>query len=100
VRTTRANAKLNHLTGVRVLRLDVLKWTPQRTWPVVAANLYSTILVQIAAKLRRALAPGGVLVFSGVLRAQEEEVARALCHAGLTVSRTTRRGKWIAGCAH
>lgn len=99
VRTAKANAKLNGLSGVRVRRLDVLEWTPERTWPAITANLYSTILAQIAPKLRSALARSGRLIFSGVLREQEADVSRAFRAAGLRVVETTRQGKWIAGFA-
>lgn len=99
VRTTKENVKLNHLTGVAVKKLDVFEWEPARTWPVVTANLYSTILTEIAPKLVRAVAPGGALVFSGVMRDQEAEVVAAFRKAGLRIEDVKRQGKWIAGLA-
>lgn len=99
VRTTKENVRLNELRGVAVKKLDVFSWEPARTWPVVAANLYSTILIEIAPKLHRALAPDGVLVFSGVMRDQEHEVTAAFRRAGLRVQTVKRQGKWIAALA-
>lgn len=100
VRIANENVALNKLSHVAVKRLDVLAWKPTRTWPLVAANLYSTILVQIAGKLSRALAPKGTLIFSGVMRSQEKEVVDAFRQAGLHVHTVKRQGKWIAGLAH
>jgi len=99
VRTAKENVKLNELRGVTVKKLDVFAWEPPRTWPVVAANLYSTILMEIAPKLVRALEPGGTLIFSGVMRDQEKEVTATFKKAGLRVGTVKRQGKWIAALA-
>lgn len=99
VRTAKENVRLNELTGITVKRLDVFTWKPALTWPLITANLYSTILIDIAPKLARALAPGGTLVFSGVMRSQEREVVAAFRKAGLHVGDVKRQGKWIAGLA-
>jgi ribosomal protein L11 methyltransferase len=99
VRIAKDNVRVNRLRGITVKRLDVLDWNPSRTWPLITANLYSTILVQIAGKLARALAPGGTLIFSGVMRDQEREVAEAFRKAGLRVGKVKRQGKWVAGTA-
>jgi len=82
-----------------VKKLDVRAWEPSRTWPVVAANLFSGLLVEAAPKIAAAVAPGGRLVFSGVLRAQEAEVLAAFERAGLRITRVVRKGKWVSGLA-
>ena len=99
VRTAKENVKLNGVTGVVVKKLDVRAWQPSRTWPVVAANLFSGLLVEVAPKIAAAVAPGGRLVFSGVLRTQETEVAAAFRRAGLRIGRVVRKGKWVSGIA-
>ena len=99
VRTARENVLLNGVTGVTVKRLDVTVWQSARTWPVVAANLFSGLLVQVAPKIAAAVAPGGQLIFSGVLREQEAEVVAAFQRAGLVIGRLVRKGKWVSGRA-
>jgi len=99
VRTAKENVRLNGVTGVRVKKLDVTVWQPTRTWPVVAANLFSGLLVQVAPKIAAAVAPGGRLIFSGVLRVQEAEVVAAFQRAGLKIGRLVRKGKWVSGRA-
>lgn len=96
VRTTRENIAHNKLSGVTVKRLDVFNWTPERTWDVVTANLYSTILVEIAPKLAKSLAPDGTLIISGVMRDQEVDVMKALTRQKLKPVKVARQGKWIA----
>lgn len=96
VRTTRENIARNKLSGVTVKRLDVFSWNPDRTWDVVAANLYSTILVAIAPKLAKSLAPDGTLIVSGIMRDQETAVMKALAQHRLKPVKIARQGKWIA----
>ena len=97
VRIAKENAAANAIRGATIRRLDVLAWRPHRTWPVITANLFSSLHIAIAPKLARALAADGRLIFSGILRAQEGEVAASFVSAGLRISRIVRKGKWVTG---
>jgi ribosomal protein L11 methyltransferase len=99
VRTAKENTKANAIDRVTVQRLDVHKWKPTRTWEVVAANMYSGILIEIAPKLALATASDGQLIFSGILREQERSVGVALRAAGFRIERIVRKGKWVTGLA-
>jgi len=99
VRTTRENIRANGVRSVTVRKFNVLEWEPNSKFDLVSANLYSTILVAIAPKLTRSLTPTGRLIFSGVMRDQEAEVASAFKNAGLKVTGTKRQGKWVAATA-
>jgi ribosomal protein L11 methyltransferase len=99
VRVAKENVRANGLSKVRVSKLDVRTWTPPRTWSVVAANLFSGLLMEVASKLAQATAPGGRLVFSGVLKTQEAEVLAAFKAEGLRIDQRIRKGKWVAGLA-
>ena len=99
VRTAKENARLNAIKGIVIKKLDVRDWQPQRTWNVVAANLFSDLLMEVAPKITASVAPGGRLVFSGILRTQEAEVVAAFRRAGLRIDRLVRKGKWVSGLA-
>jgi ribosomal protein L11 methyltransferase len=96
VRVTRDNLRRNEVNRVTVKKLDVTAWTPEQTWPVVAANLFSEVLIQSSPAICRALAPGGTLIISGILRAQERECLAAFEKRGLWTGTVIRRGKWVA----
>ena len=96
VRTAKENVKLNGVTGVAVKRLDVRVWQPARTWPVVAANLFSGLLIEVSEKIATAVAADGWLILSGILRTQELEVVAAYRKVGFRADRIVRKGKWIA----
>ena len=99
VRVTKDNLRLNQLSRVTVRQLDVLDWKPDRQWPVVAANLFSGVLIEAAATLAAATAPGGTLIFSGVLQTQAQAVCKALTQNGFRIQTRVRRGKWFAALA-
>jgi ribosomal protein L11 methyltransferase len=96
VRVARENVRANEIKGIELKRSDVLSWTPVRTWDIVAANLFSGVLVEAAPKIAAAVAVDGCLVLSGVLREQEGEVIEAFKASGMRLERVTRRGKWIS----
>ncbi|HEY1693455.1 MAG TPA: 50S ribosomal protein L11 methyltransferase [Polyangiaceae bacterium] len=98
VAVTRENAVRNAMTD----RVDADP-TPieavEGSYPVVLANIEATTLVGMAEALAARVAPGGLLVLSGILApdvapAQLEDVRRAF--AGLREESVRRRGEWIA----
>ena len=101
VRTARENARLNGLAGRRVrfaqAELPDRPHPPEQTWPVVAANLFSELLIRLMPGIiAPAVAPGGDLILSGVLATQAEEVVSAARGAGLSLLLTKSRGRWRA----
>lgn len=99
LKTAKENVLNNQLKNIQLIRSDVLKWSPDRTWEVVAANLFSGVLIEAAPVIAKAVAKGGHLLLSGVLREQEEEVLDSFRSQKLTVERVSRRGKWISAHA-
>jgi ribosomal protein L11 methyltransferase len=99
VRTAKENVKANGADRVVVRKMDVRTWQPKRTWEVVAANLFSGLHLEVAPKFAQAVAPGGKLIFSGILREQEAEVTGAIRQAGFAIEKLVRKGKWVSGLA-
>lgn len=97
VRAARTNALLNRCARVTIDEADITRWTTGRKrHRVVMANLFSGLLLAGAPRILRALAPGGGLILSGILRTQEGEVLAAFLAAGLTLEKSVHRGKWVA----
>jgi ribosomal protein L11 methyltransferase len=99
VRTAKTNARTNGTAHIDIRKMDVTLWTPERTWDVIAANLFSEVLIRAAPHIARAAAPGATLIFSGVMRHQEKECVAALRSAGFCMVRTVRKGKWVTTLA-
>jgi ribosomal protein L11 methyltransferase len=92
----KANAALNKIDNVDFRLADLRKWKPTRTSDVVAANLYSELLIDILPKLKRC----NWLILSGVLRRQEDKLLRVLRNGNIEIAKVKRRGKWIAVLAN
>jgi ribosomal protein L11 methyltransferase len=93
VRVARENAERNgaalELTGAPVEAIP-------GTFDVVVANILANVLVDLAPALAAKVAPGGVLLLSGILHPQEDEVRRAHVAAGLAPlpGGDRREGEW------
>ncbi|MEM1443130.1 MAG: 50S ribosomal protein L11 methyltransferase [Verrucomicrobiota bacterium] len=64
---------------------------------VLAANLFSSLLISLLPSFPKGLADDGEIVISGFLTSQAQEVAKTAKSAGLPLSDFLRRGKWVAG---
>ncbi len=101
VRTAKENASLNGLASrqVRFARVELPDWRRKtnQVWPVVTANLFSELLIQLMPKIiEPVVAPGGDLILSGVLGTQAQAVVSAVKCAGFRLVTTKSRGRWRA----
>lgn len=95
VKAARANASRNRCRRIAITKKNLLQWKPQRTYPVVMANVFSEILRLAAPQITAAVQPGGCLVLSGILRPQEGETLQTFLARGLRCEAASRRGKWV-----
>jgi ribosomal protein L11 methyltransferase len=95
---TRRAAAENTIAGIRVAASLA---AVRGRFDIVVANLYSRLLVELAAPLAARLAPDGALVVSGLLVEQEHEVRAALAAAGIAVRSRRALSTWVTLiCAH
>jgi ribosomal protein L11 methyltransferase len=100
VRTTRANVRLNELTGrVRCERAD--GWASRTIaaaapFDLVFANILARPLCAMARDLGDHLAPGGTAILAGLLGSQVRMVLAAHRRAGLVLEAVLREGQWAA----
>jgi ribosomal protein L11 methyltransferase len=64
------------------------------TFPIVVANIEARVLVPMAKELMKKLAPGGVLVLSGILVPQKDDVRDA--YRALELVEAKEKGEWVA----
>src|SRR4029450_377513 len=88
----KANARLNKIDHVDFKLGDLRKWKSWAGRHIVAANLYSVLLIEILPKLKRS----NWLILSGVLRMHENKFFHALRRNKIEIVKVNRRGKWIA----
>ena len=78
VRVSEENARLNDLSGkVRLFVGDLTSGLAGQQAEVVLANIQADVLVRFARELINAVAPGGVLILSGILATENRVVREA-----------------------
>jgi ribosomal protein L11 methyltransferase len=95
VEVAKENAQINQIEGIVFKKSDVLKWTPKKTWPLVTANLFSPILIAAAPQISAAVEKGGILILSGILRIQADEVVAAFKKQKMKFEVIAKKGKWV-----
>jgi ribosomal protein L11 methyltransferase len=100
IKTARENAASNgHVPKVRwhVGRVSELK--PKHRFDMIVANLFADIHIEAMPFYRKWITADGVLIYSGVLHAQEIPVQEAARQAGFELDQRLRVGKWICAVA-
>jgi ribosomal protein L11 methyltransferase len=93
IQSARENLSINpEISNVEFLVTDVLSASIAPAG-VVTANLTGTLLARAASALRRAVVPGGVLILSGILSEEEQDVVRAF--SDCPVLSRQREDEWI-----
>jgi ribosomal protein L11 methyltransferase len=94
--TAKRNARANRIRNIEFISGDIRQLKLRGNFDIIAANLFSEILIEALPIWARHLAPEGRLILSGILRDQEAAVVRALRRHSFIISEIRRRGKWIA----
>lgn len=84
---------LSALTGDGYRHPDIRRHGP---YDLVLANILAGALIDMAADAAGSVAPGGILILSGILAEQTEDVIAAHTARGLTHLRTLKKGEWTA----
>lgn len=69
---------------------------PDREFDLIVANILANVHVLLAADLRRALKPGGLLLTSGIIADREADVVAAFEAASLAPIERLQDGDWVA----
>jgi ribosomal protein L11 methyltransferase len=90
------NAKQNQVgQRVRVIAGDGARSIAQQQFDLVFANILMRPLIRLAPKLAPAVAPGGNLILSGLLRTQAPLVREAYASRGLILEKQIPREAWM-----
>ena len=95
IKAAQANMRRNRCGRIKTTKTNLLRWKPRKTYPLVAANVFSEILRLAAPQITAAVRPGGCLILSGILRPQESETLETFLLFGLQLEAVSRRGKWV-----
>ncbi len=95
VEVARLNLERNGAGDIKLFEEDVFTWKNQKRFQVVAANLFSTVLIEALPLIRHWIQPGGRLLLSGILFEQWPEVLATAEKCGFLSLEHKKRGKWV-----
>ncbi|MDA8217966.1 MAG: 50S ribosomal protein L11 methyltransferase [Dehalococcoidales bacterium] len=97
VDAARANAAANGLAdSISVENGSLPRAGITTPFDLIVANIIAHVLRDLAGPLAEALAPGGLLVASGIIAEREAEVVTAFADTGLPIVERRQRGDWVA----
>jgi ribosomal protein L11 methyltransferase len=90
------NARQNKVAQrMRVIAGDGARYIAGKHFDLVFANILMRPLIRLAPKLTRAVAPGGALILSGLLRSQAPLVREAYASRGMILERQIPKEAWM-----
>jgi ribosomal protein L11 methyltransferase len=96
IAVARENIAINGVSAsVELLEGQPLNHAGQ-SFDVVVANLTAEVIVALMDDLANCLAPGGLMILSGILSELAEDVERSLMASGLTLTEGREAGEWCA----
>lgn len=97
VRATRENATLNGVgSAIHVTQAPLAELPDDAPFDVILANIQAPVILELLPAMHRRMAPGGVLLASGLIARSVDSVAQAMCACGLTAVTITQQGDWFA----
>jgi len=89
------NAAINGVAGGIVLEVDRISSFHGEEFDVVVANLTADVLIPIAADLAKVARAGGILIASGILLDQRQDVAVPFAASGFVLDQEKPDGEWV-----
>lgn len=96
VEAAQANVQANGLAERITVRLGSLEEHPETTYDLVVANIIARVIADLAPALVASLAPGGLLIASGIIDERLSLAEDALRAAGLAAIQRVQEGDWFS----
>jgi ribosomal protein L11 methyltransferase len=94
IEASRGNIALNKSEGVVLIEGGIDRC--EGDYDMISANLISGTLVQLAREIASRLVPAGIVIMSGILKGQDDEVVEAAKNSGLACIERLADGKWVS----
>lgn len=87
------NFERNKVEGIQVQHSSQI---PNETFSIILANINRNVLLQYAQEIVNHLDKDGILLMSGLLKSDEEEIVAAFLNKGLRLQKGLQKGAWIS----
>lgn len=100
VEISQLNAKRNEVEDINFFEADVFEWKNRKRYDLVAANLFSTVLIEALPLMTKWIKKDGFLILSGILYEQWTEVQETAAKCGFKLIEHKKIGKWVTAHFH
>jgi len=90
------NIKRNQVPDIAIFEEDVFRWKNRKRFQVVAANLFSTVLIEALPLIAKWIKKDGRLILSGILAEQWDEVLGVARKCHFQLLKHKKIGKWVS----
>ena len=90
------NSELNHTAGKIDFRICTINEIEEDNFNIIIANIQKTILIEICNDIKARIKPGGILILSGLLYVDEEDILHIYNTAGFIKIETIQMEEWVA----
>lgn len=96
IEALKENLALNNLSGkVEFFHLDNLKDFPYKV-NMIVANILADVFKELRNQFYPVLKEDGILILSGIIEEQRDEIYRIFCEEGFTFIEEGRDGEWVS----
>ncbi len=90
------NCELNSVNEKVDIRLGEIKDVDEKNFDLITANIQKNILLDIAGKIKDRIKKGGILILSGLLFSDENDIIEKYSHLGFKLIEKKSLDEWIA----
>lgn len=90
------NSELNDTAGKIDFRICTINEIKEDNFDIIIANIQKTILIEICNDIKARIKSGGILILSGLLYVDEEDILHIYNTAGFSKIETLQMEEWIA----
>jgi ribosomal protein L11 methyltransferase len=94
IEVSRRNIELNKAEKIELIEGGIDRC--EGNYDMITANLISGTLVQLSGEIASRLVPAGIVIMSGILKGQDDEVVAAAKNSGLGCIERLFDGKWVS----
>jgi len=94
IEAARKNFELNHVVNIELREGSIIE--ASGTFDCIVANIISSVLILLVHEISSRLKPSGIVIVSGILADQADEVIRAYEQTGLKFIESFPDDKWVS----
>jgi len=90
------NSKLNSVSDKVETRLGIVHDIPEKKFDLILANIQKNVLLKISGELTKRISKNGILILSGLLESDEEDIKRQYQNSYLKMIDKNQLSEWIS----